>query len=134
MLTTALTALARAAAFMPQLKAANEKLRQDMQVLPREQFDIEAVDDEQPHIVMVRLQGAQGESLPLSKDLALGVLEEKLPLDETSLRMPAARTSAPDAAEVIMPRFSAGAESVGLTPVTTTSASSRGRKGKKKRG
>jgi hypothetical protein len=67
--------------------------------------------------------------------VALGVLEEKVPLDETSLRMPSAGTSAADTAEVIMPRFSAGTETVGLTPVRTTAASSRGRKGagKKKR-
>jgi hypothetical protein len=53
LLTSMPTALARAAAFMPQLKAANEKLQQDMKVQPREQFDIEVVNEDEPHIVMV---------------------------------------------------------------------------------
>ena len=49
-------ALLRARAFLPNMKEENEKLEAKLQSgVPREQLDIENVDDSEPHLEMVFL-------------------------------------------------------------------------------
>eukprot|EP00951_Prasinocladus_malaysianus_P022525 scaffold189020_cov37-Prasinocladus_malaysianus.AAC.2 len=44
--------LDRVKQFLPEIDAANQRLRLDMEAAPQDTFDIETVSDEQPHIEM----------------------------------------------------------------------------------
>lgn len=45
--------LSRIQQFLPEIAAANSKLEEQLKTQPQDNFDIENVDEEQPHIEMV---------------------------------------------------------------------------------
>jgi len=73
--------LNRVQQFLPQLQAANTKLAAAMQTRPKEEFDIENVNEEDEHIEM---------------NLAVGLLEEQRPLDEQTIVIPKGSSGAVD--------------------------------------
>lgn len=78
------------------MAAANQKLAVDMQTQPHEAFNIENVDESEPHIEMVRVMSYPSDNV---QNLALGVLEPKKPLNEDTLVIPTGPTDDDDSSE-----------------------------------